>query len=197
MNPNERFTNFAISRNFHIDTDRRKVIDDRDKSEYDYDMDSKILIYEDRVSGWFLQIAEDLKKDQHAGFVILMIATSYLESNQQFREGRSSEIRESSEFVRRALKRIFPEIQDAIVDKLLNQVRHGFFHDGIARKDIFISCEPTEVLTVRGDSILINPHLFLDAIKNDLDEYIQELKDSDNEDLREKFETYWNIFKGI
>ena len=52
-------------------------------SALDYNnIETKILIYEDRVKEWFLKIGVKLKQDNEAGFVILQIATSYIEGNQ-------------------------------------------------------------------------------------------------------------------
>ena len=64
------------------------------------DVQTKIKIYEDRVSGWFLEIAEKLKSDNEAGFVILSMAIAYIEGNQQFREGKMSENNSKKFFIK-------------------------------------------------------------------------------------------------
>ena len=73
-------------------------------------------------------------------------------------------------------------------------MRHGLFHDGMVRKKILINSDLANaiLLGVDGESILINPHLFLTALKIDFDKYITHLTDSVNVDLRKNFETLWD-----
>lgn len=160
-------------------------------------IDTKILVYEDRVKGWFLEIAGKLKTDNEAGFVILQIALSYLEGNQQYRKGENS--RNNSEvFFKESLKRIFPELcirQN--IDRLLHNfyvgVRCGLFHDGMTRRFVTISGEFSDALSIHANEIKINPHKFLDKITEDFDEYITELKDTSNTVLRRNFENIWSV----
>jgi hypothetical protein len=195
-NPGDTLSNYAISMNFNIDTKKRKIIDKRDKSELDYNIDAKIMVYEDRQFEWFFNVAKRLTTDNEAGFVILMIASSYIESNQQYREGTAS-TKKSEEFFKKAAKRIFPGIAEENILLLYKEVRCGFFHDGITRKTIFITGSQKEIFRKDGENLIINPHLFLDRIISDFKEYMIILKDVSNKDLRNKFETFWDGFKGI
>ena len=77
----------ALSKNFSMDMIRVNVIDTRTNERLPYDLNTKILIYEDRQKTWFFEIADCLKLMNEAGFILLMIGISYLEANQQFREG--------------------------------------------------------------------------------------------------------------
>lgn len=156
------------------------------------DINTKISVYEDRVKEWFLNIAERLKIDNEAGFVILQIAIGYIEGNQQYREGKSSH-RKSGEFFREAMKRIFPEIKqiknvDTILGNFYDQVRCGLFHDGMTKRGVTISGEFGTPVCIFSNDIKINPHKFLDRISEDLKKYISELKDKNNKELRRNFE---------
>jgi hypothetical protein len=196
LNLGDNLKNYAISKNYNIDVAKKKIIDKRDKSELDYDVNTKILVYEDRQFEWFFNVAKRLSKNNEAGFVILMIASSYIESNQQYREGNSSESK-SLEFFKKGIKRIFPELSDEESDRLYKEVRCGFFHDGITRKAIFITGEQKDTFVRQGDNLIINPHLFLDKIIKDFEKYISELKNQDSKECRTNFEKFWDGFKGI
>jgi len=189
----------SVSKNFSFDGVLRNVIDLRTNERLPYDTDTKILIYEDRQKTWFFEIADCLKLMNEAGFIVLMIATSYLEGNQQFMEGRPSNRGESESMFGKALQRIFPnQLDQPKIDLLYRGVRNGFFHSGITKKDIFISTSIKEVFQERGEGLLvINPHLFLDAIKKDFEDYILKLKNKENTSERVNFESFWDNFKEL
>ena len=56
------------------------------------------------------------------------------------------------------------------------QVRCGLFHDGITGKNVLISGSYPEAVIVDNDKICINPHEFLDKVKEDFSNYIADLK---------------------
>jgi len=160
----------------------------------DRDLDGKILVYEDRVKGWFLNFAKMLTKEQDAGFIVLMICTSYLEGNQQFREGKISK-RESSKMLRDSLKRIFKigKENEPALTLFVEEVRHGLFHDGMTRNNVEINANVMYPFFISENKkrILINPRLFLFVIEDDFEDYISILKDSKNKKERENFEKCW------
>lgn len=188
---------FAISKNFTVDLNTRRVFDKRNGQILLYDdINTKVLIYEDRQKTWFFDIANYLKSINEAGFIILMIATSYLESNQQYREGKSS-YKKSVKFIDNSLKRIFPEFDKGIRKRVIDGVRHGLFHDGITKGGIFISGDLQDVLIKGRVNITINPYLFLDRIKKDFEDYIDILKNEENIKERENFEQFIDALKKI
>jgi hypothetical protein len=153
------------------------------------DLDVKILIYEDQVKAWFLEIAKRLKQDNEAGFTILQIAVSYIEGNQQYREGKLSYGNSQSFFIK-GMRRIFDKenVPKTVLSFFYDQVRCGLFHDGITKKNVLISCElPDPVRNING-KIMINPHKFLDKIKEDFDNYVNQLKNKENIESRTNFE---------
>ncbi|MCK4552981.1 hypothetical protein KAT80_02150 [Candidatus Pacearchaeota archaeon] len=188
----------AISPNFFLDPELSTNIMKEEVvvNKYNNDLNTKIAVYQDRVNGWFLDIAELLKDEFHSGFVILMICMSQLEGIEQFRRGKKTNFSESKEVIKDSLRRIFtiPSQHEKALEILVNDVRHGLFHDGMVRKKILINSDLANaiLLGVDGESILINPHLFLTALKIDFDKYITHLTDSVNVDLRKNFETLWD-----
>ncbi len=189
----------VISPNFFIDSE----IDGKIMKEYDKDdLNTKILVYQDRVKGWFLDIAQSLRDNQHAGFVVLMIAISQIEGIEQFKLGRRTEFSESSTYIKKALKKILdPNLQyqnntlyEDALDTIIRDVRHGLFHDGITRKKIFINASVAYplIITQGREEILINPHYFYDNVKAYFEEYISQLLNPNNTELRENFEKRWD-----
>jgi len=163
---------------------------------FDQDLNGKIRIYEDRVRGWFLDHAKTLIKEKHADFVVLMICASYLEGNQQFKEGKSSKIGETDEIIKRSLKSILtvPEEKEWVFDTFVSEVRHGLFHDGMTRNMVSLNRDfpnPFSISKNFEGMILINPILFFWEIEEDFKEYIWNLKNPNNKELRENFEKHW------
>jgi hypothetical protein len=156
---------------------------------------TKILVYEDRTRGWFLDFARKLSSERHAGFLVLMICVSYLEGNQQFREGTVSKMGENKEMLKKALKRIFnfQEDQESAIDIFIEEVRHGFFHDGMTRKNVLITGDISYPFFINENKkvILLNPKLFLEAIEIDFETYLNILRNEHNKQEREKFQNYW------
>ena len=107
------------------------LVDERDESKLldPDDINTKISLYQDLVKYWFLDVAERLKSDNESGFVIVQIVLSYIEGNQQYREGEPS-IGGSMACFKRGFKRILfdtIDIPEEILESFYNQVRCGLF----------------------------------------------------------------------
>ncbi|NQE04773.1 hypothetical protein C5S32_02775 [ANME-1 cluster archaeon GoMg1] len=196
----------AISKHFYRKPESSKwIYDRRNNQKYDIDdIDTKIMIYEDMVKTWFLDVAkyltirnkvnlpynEDFDTNE-AGFVILQIAISYIEGNQQYREGMSS--KSNSKFCFNAgLRRIFSlkEKDKKTLDTFYSQVRSGLFHDGMTRKLVMIDGRYNEPIELSAKSIKINPYKFLRCIEIDFEKYIHDLKRDIK--LKKDFLKFWN-----
>ncbi|MBN1618486.1 hypothetical protein JW887_04035 [Candidatus Dojkabacteria bacterium] len=156
-------------------------------------IDDKITIYERQVQKWFLDIAQDLKRNDNAGFAILMIATSYVESIQQTYEGQPSTHASKACFLR-GFRRIFdPNSHDNDIRSFYDQVRNGLFHDGMTKDKVIINSEYEDAIDFSdSDIIKINPHLVLDQICSDFQSYLSKLKNPNESELRTNFD---NSFK--
>jgi hypothetical protein len=188
----------AISPNFYADTDIGQQIyrDVVYRENSDLNIETKIDIYADRVFGWFLNIATDLEENNEAGFVILMICMSQIEGIEQFKRGEKTKRGESMELIKDCLKRIFTisSLNEERLKKMIDELRNGLFHDGMTRKNLFISGDyPLAISFLEGDSIIINPHLFLNKIRGEFEQYINLLKDPVQVDLRKNFETMFDL----
>lgn len=162
------------------------------------DIDDKITIYERQVKDWFLnRIGFSMRSDNY-GFIGLMVCLSYLEGVEQYRKGRKSvdldERRfESKSFFRDSLNRIYPnKFSDNQLNDFYSQARCGLFHNGMTDSKIVYSYEFEEALNFgQSDTIEVNPKILLRDIKNDFNDYIEELRF--NNELRENFDRMFNI----
>lgn len=157
----------------------------------------KIKIFEDRVNGWFLDVAENLKTNRSAGFVILSVAVSYIEGVQQFIDGKPSKNESQNRFAVR-METVFNKfgITDLIAREFYKSARNGLFHDGMTRKMIKISSAFSSAIRYDGNDFEINPVLFLDEIRKDFEAYINALikahNDGNNAGLIANFLQMWN-----
>jgi hypothetical protein len=168
--------------------------------------ETRLAVYEDQIRGWFHDQARILEKaSDHAGFVLLLIAVSYIESYAVFWKGEDSRNR-SREFFREAFKDILPieatdpAILDNAIDDLYHQVRCGLFHVGITRAKVTLAGRFNDPVGIEVNNetrevvrININPHSFLDTIEEHFSTYVMRLRDPSEEELRGNFDRAWNL----
>lgn len=183
----------AISLNFRKYPDRPGVVvDSRTGREYlIQDIETKILVYEDRVIGWFLQYGRILQQHHDAAFVVLQVALAQIEGVEQYRSGKSSKGKEG-QFFRSGIKRIFSltNSDDPWLENFYKLVRCGLFHDGMTRAGVWIENRFDQSLEFDGTHIRISPNKFFDAVSNDFAAYIVELRA--NAELRAAFQKKWD-----
>lgn len=160
------------------------------------DINVKIEAFEDMMNGWFLNHAESLSKNEHAGFAVLSICVEYVEAIQQYREGKLSNDK-SKQFFNKGIHDIF-QIDESDIEKseLYKKVRCGLCHSCLTKEGVRISSSYQDPITINGQDILINSKLFVDKIKIDFKDYIDLLKngrDSKSDQLRKNFERMWGI----
>jgi hypothetical protein len=185
----------AISLNFRIYSDRPNVIiNQRTKKEYTKnDIETAILVYEDRVKGWFLRYGHILQEHHDAAFVVLQIAVAQIEGIEQYQRGESSE-NKSKEFFSEGLKKIFDltTADDLWINDFYVCCRCGIFHDGMTRKRVLIENRRHRPLEYKDNQIWVSPNKFLDTVSAYFSTYVEELKEPTNTDLRLNFEKMWN-----
>lgn len=173
------------------------------------DLNVKILVYEDQVKTWFFDVANYLRMNtekeirlptdrlfctNEAGFIILQIAISYIEGNQQYRNGELSHGNSKPIFIK-GMKRIFNKenVRGSVLSYFYDQVRCGLFHEGITKKNVEISASFDFPVRSLNGKIDINPYRFLDAVQSDFEKYCTELKDPNQTDQRTNFNLRWNL----
>lgn len=171
------------------------AIDERNNNtELDpYDIDNKILFYERQVQDWFLNRATILVNGDYNGFIVLMICMSYLEGVEQYRQGHSSN-HDSNPTFRRSLNRIYPnQFDEDNLRRLYEQSRVGLFHDGMVRGDIIINNSFPSSIAFTNQDIRISPEKLLIDIKHDFRNYINSLRNQDNNELRNNFNQMFSV----
>lgn len=172
----------------------------------DPSINDKIDLYEDRVSGWIFHPARLLNKDEHSGFALLQVLLSYFEGHAVFRRGEDSESK-SKEYFSETLLSVFPEvlkfpdgIKSGFIEIMYRDARCGLYHTGMVRRRIVLQdSESTFTLGLdRHDNlntVHIDRHSFQKRIEEHFLEYLSALRNPANSDLRDKFNTGWEILQ--
>lgn len=170
-------------------------------------IETRIAIYEDRIRGWFHDQARILEKaSDHCGYVLLMVAISYIEGHAMFLRGESSKGK-SQVFFNIGFKDVFkcenkPPLanEDEVIKEIYDQVRSGLFHHGMTKGKVRLSGEYDKSIHIRlrsGTSdvlvIELNPHRMLDTIEQHLSRYVCRLRDPKEKELRQNFEEAWKL----
>lgn len=158
-------------------------------------IEDKIKIYERQVKGWFLGVAKSLTEQDDTNFVVLMVCLAYVEGVEQYRRGQSSN-GNSRVWFREGIKRIFnlENVSNSKIDKLYGQGRCGLFHVGMSGGDIVLSSRFNEAINFTDlSTITINTDIFLNTLIEDFTTYIIDLKDQNNQTLRDCFDRMYTL----
>jgi hypothetical protein len=170
-------------------------------------LDDKIKVFEDRVLGWQLGIANMCingvaangtvaQPVPHSGYAVLQIVLSYFEMITQFILG-SAERGKSKHYFMEGVRSVFPELRNApsdLVESLLEILysygRCGLYHSGMTGGRIILSGDPEMafILDIQYKRLIINPHKLVPLLIEHLHTYCATLRDLDNADLRANFE---------
>ena len=162
-------------------------------------LDQKIEVFADRVKGWQLDIAQQCADNiPHSGFAVLHIVCSYFEMIAKFQDAYTKN-NKSETYFRKGFYSVFPnfidiysrQVSDGFLRKLYKDVRCGLYHAGITGPNIRLSDNFHNAIELELDNetININPHKLVPAIKQHFQSYIRELRDRRNQQQRNNFET--------
>lgn len=172
-------------------------------------LDDKIKVFEDMVFGWQLEIADQIineKRDNQgkiirepipdSGYAVLSIVLSYFEMISKFQEGYCGE-NKSKEYFEKGVRSVFPELDrynprgvNMALDVLWKGVRCGLYHQSSTNKGIGLtaSIKYPLVFNPRNFRLIINPHRLVPYLKKHFGDYISQLKNVKNKELRENFD---------
>lgn len=162
----------------------------------EHNIEDKIRIFERQVKGWFLERASNFLGEENNGFVILMIATAYIEGVEQYRQGQPSN-GSSRAFFKEGVKRIF-QVDSSNYNKLdgfYSELRCGLFHNGMTGPYIRIHSKINDKPIDFSDRkiIKINQKLFLEKVKEDFEQYLADLKNTKKTELRNNFNNWYTF----
>ncbi len=152
-----------------------------------------IDILVDRIDGRFLKFISVIERCTYSGFVVLALDCLLIETLQQFREGaHRTPPRESREyFVRFLTETSFGRyFTSQTAEMFYRQIRSGIIHQAelegsskiLVRENI-----PLVKYADDGEGLVINRRLFHQQLLREFEAYIDELRDSSSQELREKF----------
>jgi hypothetical protein len=166
----------------------------------DPSIDEKIEVFEDRVIGWQIEIAETIEKlirtepsMHHAGYALVSVLFSCFEMMAQFIEGKPSDGGSKKAFVR-GFKYVYPgtKLMDAEIEGIYSKIRCGMYHDGHTKFGTLISSSYPDTFSVNGDTTLLNPHKLVADVKNHFQGYVSTLKDKMKTTERNNFEATYD-----
>jgi hypothetical protein len=161
-------------------------------------LEEKATIFDDRIKGWFLDIAEKLLESGNDAdefhphdFAVLAILALYFEMIGQYMSGRSSDGASQKTFCE-GIDWVFPrQYREEQRKKLYKSLRCSLYHNGLTRGAV-ASREHTEPFLFENGLLFINPNSLLEAIKIHFDGYIAKLKTPDESEVRTKFEATYD-----
>ena len=183
-------------------------------------LETKITLFEDRVLGWKLDIADQLINGsqqkspiRHSGYATLDIVVSYFEMIAKYEDGFIG--RKSEEYFKKGVYSVFPEFKnippptqpplspvgnvvsliDVVLDLMYEGIRCGLYHSGITNGKIFLTGEIKTPMRfeLQNQMLIVNPHLLVPKLKAHLQDYVVRLRDVNNTDLRAKFEVRYDF----
>lgn len=155
----------------------------------------KIDLFEDRVLGWHLEIAECMiminedknskysKIMEHNGFAVLSVIFNYFEMIAKY---INPNIIGSKKLFCLGLEDVYPEYKNTkCAENLYKEGRCAMYHSGITGKGIAISGGHKKSIKYddKNNSININPHKMVRELKKNFLIYITKLRNSKPNDL--------------
>ncbi len=151
-----------------------------------------IDIFNDRIKGRFMVPISKMAKYEYAGFAIMALDCLLIETLQQFIEGKPSTPRyKVKDYFIKFLVKQFGEPFD--VDMALmfyDHIRNGILHSAEIKKDSLIRIDsdlPIAKYTEHKTGLVINRDKFHSRLKQVIQQYVNELKDNSNIELRSNF----------
>ena len=177
-------------------------------------IEDKVDVFEAQMRGWMLNQARALMVDQHAGFAIMTLATTYFEPLATYVRGIDSEGR-SKESFRFGFLYVFEEVADQvqysgasnpqavvneIADECYRELRCGLFHEAITKSKVVLQRVPggpsiqfqVDKASEKVVRIIVDPWSFLPRVETHLADFVAKLRDPSETTLRANFETQWN-----
>jgi len=147
------------------------------------DTDKKIEIFQDRINGWQLDIAEQYIENPHSGFAILSIVLSYFEMIGAFNRGDTKHT--GSDEFKDGVCSVFSEFDinrnGSELGKLYKLCRCGMYHIAMTRVGILLDGHYDKPLHFENNNWKINPRILLERLKEHFNnEYVNEIKSDPN-----------------
>jgi hypothetical protein len=123
---------------------------------------------------------------------MLSMMMAYFENIQKFKDGYHKEGK-SEAFFTKGLKWVYPKFKShkdssTLAALVYEQARCGMYHVGLTGTKIILDCSISSGIGITKGTIKMCPGKLVDDIQNHFDQYIKDLKNPSNKDLRTNFE---------
>jgi hypothetical protein len=157
-------------------------------------LENKIDVFAARIEGWQIGIAKEIIKKEipHRGLALLHIVFSYFEMIGKYRHGYIRNDKSKCYFCK-GVRETFPEVpsdQEPFLTTLYSSVRSGLYHIGMPKGNVMLIDDiPGSIGFYSERKILaICPDRLVEDLDIRFHDYIAELRDPQNTQLRENFE---------
>jgi hypothetical protein len=161
-----------------------------------WDIDNKIAVFEDYVSGWQLEPAEDVAtKVSDSGFAVLRIVLAYFEMIAKYRDGYDKSDR-SAAFFEEGIKFVFDlaavphNAIELFTKNFYKEGRCALYHSGMSGFGVALKGDLGGPLAIHKEdgSLIIDPLEFVRGLRKHFSGFCKRLKDPAEKDLRANFE---------
>ncbi len=192
------------------------IIDENAKIPLDItDLESKTIIFEQEVRGWLFQsieelLAKDIEFIQNSthkvsfkhGIFILFGIFSYIEKMQKYRGDLCPNNQKNCSvfLIKNGIKRLFSDeesirnLEDDELKKVVIKTRNNLMHEAIIGDDVLLNYSSDNFISPisihQNDNqteIRISPILIFQKISQDFDNYLEILRNNEDENLKKKF----------
>lgn len=159
--------------------------------EKEEDWQKAIDIMEDRIDGRFLKLIDRIKEEEYSGFAVLALDCLLIETLQQFKEGvTETPYGQNKEyFINFLTKTSFNQYFDEyLARKFYQHVRNGILHQAETKEGTTIRITSSLPLVSKdGRSLIINRAKFHEELCNVFYQYLADLREGKDTDLRINF----------
>ncbi|MFH2039357.1 MAG: hypothetical protein ABIJ65_07970 [Chloroflexota bacterium] len=163
-------------------------------------LDNKIDIFADRIIGWQIGIAKKIiqYEIQHSGYALLQILFSYFEMLGKYRSGYVGNFKSRINFHKGVKATFLEEIgaeEEIFLTTLYKSVRNGLYHLGMTKINVILRCDIPGSISFNSENKTLT--ICPDHLVNDIDirfqDYVTELRNSKNIELRNNFESRFDF----
>jgi len=157
----------------------------------EYKLEDKIFVFEDRIFGWIFDVCEKMYayKIPYIEFAILKIICSCFELLGKHIKGYEGN-KDSSKYFEIGFHSIYyKDYEKRAADLFYHYIRNPIFHSGFVTSNVWITENIEHAFGYAQKDILkLNIPLLLEDLKSEFKWYISDLRNKNNQQLRENFE---------
>ena len=154
-----------------------------------FEIDEKILVFEDTMSGWIFDICDEIIKLPNSSFATIKTIVSIFEMIGKYVKGYAEDYQSKKHFFI-GFQAIYPDkYGEKAAELFYKYIRNPLYHSCFVSPNVFITKEISHPFGYAPNNLLLlNIHVLLDDLKFAVHRYILDLKNPSNDQLRTNFE---------